>query len=53
MGHDESHKISRSSVLRAAVMGANDGIVSTSSILTGVVAGGGRCRGRCDVNGYR
>ncbi|MDT0178514.1 VIT family protein [Enterobacter sp. BRE11] len=41
MGHDESHKISRSSALRAAVMGANDGIVSTASILTGVVAGGG------------
>lgn len=41
MGHDESHKISRSSVLRAAVMGANDGIVSTASILTGVAAGGG------------
>lgn len=36
----ESHKISRSGRLRAAVMGANDGIVSTASLLTGVVAAG-------------
>lgn len=34
----ESHKIARSSALRAAVLGANDGIVSTASILTGVAA---------------
>lgn len=45
MRHDEYHKISRSNVLRAAVMGANDGIVSTASILTGVVAGGGSHNG--------
>jgi VIT1/CCC1 family predicted Fe2+/Mn2+ transporter len=36
--HGESHKISRSGWLRAAVLGANDGIVSTASLLTGVAA---------------
>ncbi|MDZ7280323.1 VIT family protein [Pantoea eucrina] len=34
----ETHKISRSGGLRAAVLGANDGIVSTASLLTGVAA---------------
>lgn len=34
----ETHKISRSGWLRAAVLGANDGIVSTASLLTGVAA---------------
>ncbi|MFB6327334.1 VIT family protein [Pantoea deleyi] len=38
MIHGESHKISRSGWLRAAVLGANDGIVSTASLLTGVAA---------------
>lgn len=45
MRHDESHKVFRSNVLRAAVMGANDGIVSTASILTGVAAGGSSYHG--------
>ncbi|HAU5566457.1 TPA: VIT family protein [Serratia fonticola] len=38
MLHGESHKIARSGWLRAAVLGANDGIVSTASLLTGVAA---------------
>lgn len=38
MIHGETHKISRSGGLRAAVLGANDGIVSTASLLTGVAA---------------
>lgn len=35
---DDPHYISRAGWLRAAVLGANDGIVSVSSILTGVAA---------------
>ncbi len=38
--HDESHFVTRASWLRAAVMGANDGIVSTASIIIGVAAAG-------------
>ena len=36
--HSESHRIDRISWLRAAVLGANDGIVSTASLLVGVAA---------------
>ena len=36
--HDERHNIGRIGWLRAAVLGANDGIVSTSSLLVGVAA---------------
>ncbi len=36
MGHDEHHYINRSPWLRAAILGANDGIVSTGSILMGI-----------------
>ncbi|CAD5201270.1 VIT family protein [Pseudomonas sp. FEN] len=36
--HAESHNSSRIGWLRAAVLGANDGIVSTSSLLIGVAA---------------
>lgn len=36
--HIENHMISRVGWLRAAVMGANDGIVSTASIIVGVAA---------------
>lgn len=36
--HDERHAISRVGWLRAAVLGANDGIVSTASLLVGVAA---------------
>lgn len=38
--HDEPHRSSRSGWLRAAVMGANDGILSISALLVGVAAGG-------------
>ncbi len=36
--HDELHYINRSGWLRAAVLGANDGIVSVSSLIVGVAA---------------
>lgn len=36
--HTENHNISRVGWLRAAVLGANDGIVSTASIIVGVAA---------------
>ena len=38
--HEEEHKSHRSGWLRAAVMGANDGIVSTASLIIGVAAAG-------------
>ncbi|MEE9368598.1 MAG: VIT family protein [Pontiella sp.] len=38
--HQESHKIHRSGRLRAAVLGANDGIVSTASLIVGVTTAG-------------
>jgi VIT1/CCC1 family predicted Fe2+/Mn2+ transporter len=41
MTHSEHHRIHRSGWLRAAVLGANDGIVSTASLIVGVTAGGG------------
>ena len=37
--HPESHLVSRIGWLRAAVLGANDGIVSTASLIVGVAAG--------------
>src|SRR5471032_597054 len=36
--HTESHRSDRIGWLRAAVLGANDGIVSTASLLIGVAA---------------
>ena len=51
-GHVERHASSRIGWLRAAVLGANDGIVSTASLIVGVAAAnrqpierarGGRC----------
>ncbi|MFY7852919.1 MAG: VIT1/CCC1 transporter family protein, partial [Brevundimonas sp.] len=36
--HRESHLVSRIGWLRAAVLGANDGIVSTASLVLGVAA---------------
>lgn len=36
--HEEHHKIHRAGRLRAAVMGANDGIVSIASLIVGVAA---------------
>ncbi len=38
--HPERHAVSRIGWLRAAVLGANDGIVSTSSLVVGVAAAG-------------
>jgi VIT1/CCC1 family predicted Fe2+/Mn2+ transporter len=39
--HVERHRTHRVGWLRAAVLGANDGIVSTASLVLGVAAGGG------------
>lgn len=36
--HEEHHYVSRTSWLRAAVLGANDGIISVSSLVIGVAA---------------
>lgn len=36
--HDERHAVSRIGWLRAAVLGANDGIISTASLIVGVAA---------------
>ncbi len=38
--HSERHAVSRIGWLRAAVLGANDGIVSTGSLIAGVAASG-------------
>ncbi len=38
MSRQEHHKIHRSGWLRAAVLGANDGIVSTASLIVGIAA---------------
>jgi VIT1/CCC1 family predicted Fe2+/Mn2+ transporter len=38
--HRERHRIARAGWLRAAVLGANDGIVSTASLIVGVAAAG-------------
>lgn len=40
MRHTEKHRILRTGWLRAAVLGANDGIVSTASLVLGVAAAG-------------
>ena len=40
MPHLEAHTIRRIGWLRAAVLGANDGIVSTASLVIGVAAAG-------------
>lgn len=37
-GHGESHASGRSGWLRAAVLGANDGVISTASLVMGVAA---------------
>ncbi len=39
--HTEIHRVSRVGWLRAAVLGANDGIVSTASLILGVAAAAG------------
>ncbi|WP_433933331.1 VIT1/CCC1 transporter family protein [Brevundimonas diminuta] len=38
MAHSESHRVERIGWLRAAVLGANDGLVSTASLIVGVAA---------------
>jgi VIT1/CCC1 family predicted Fe2+/Mn2+ transporter len=38
--HDEAHTSHRAPRLRAAVLGANDGLLSTSSLVVGVAAAG-------------
>lgn len=40
MTHEETHKSHRVGWLRAAVLGANDGLVSTASLIIGVAAAG-------------
>lgn len=40
MPHTESHRVDRIGWLRAGVLGANDGIVSTASLVVGVAASG-------------
>ena len=40
MPHQEMHFLQRSGWLRASVLGANDGIISTASLLMGVAAAG-------------
>ena len=40
-GHAERHAVSRLGWLRAAVLGANDGILSTSSLIIGVASAHG------------
>ncbi len=39
-GHRETHLVARVGWIRAAVLGANDGIVSTASLIIGVAAAG-------------
>jgi vacuolar iron transporter family protein len=40
--HTESHRVDRIGWLRAAVLGANDGIISTGSLIVGVAAAGAK-----------
>ncbi|MEO7217365.1 MAG: VIT family protein [Gemmatimonadaceae bacterium] len=44
MEHGEQHRTQRTGWLRAAVLGANDGIVSTASLVLGVAAAGASTR---------
>ena len=39
--HHETHRIGRAGWLRAAVLGANDGLISTSGLVVGLSAAGG------------
>ena len=45
MRHAEIHRTQRIGWLRAAVLGANDGIVSTASLVLGVAAAGADSKG--------
>jgi VIT1/CCC1 family predicted Fe2+/Mn2+ transporter len=44
-GHQETHRTGRAGWLRAAVLGANDGLVSTASLMVGVAASGAGASG--------
>jgi vacuolar iron transporter family protein len=44
--HAEAHRGEHAGWLRAAVLGANDGLVSTASLMVGVAASGAACM-RC------
>lgn len=43
--HDEDHRSGRIGILRAGVLGANDGLVSTASLIVGVAAAGSPASG--------
>lgn len=45
MRHSELHRTHRTGWLRAAVLGANDGVVSTASLVLGVAAAGAETKG--------
>ena len=47
--HRERHRTDRIGWLRAAVLGANDGIVSTASLVVGVAAAHSTARSRVRV----
>ncbi|WP_408832189.1 hypothetical protein [Acidocella sp.] len=47
--HPETHLMERTGWLRVAVLGANDGIISTSSLILGVISAGGLPRAVCVV----
>jgi VIT1/CCC1 family predicted Fe2+/Mn2+ transporter len=49
----EVHLSHRSNWLRAAVLGANDGILSTASLVLGVAASGGQRSQICSSSGPR
>ena len=38
--HAETHKLQHASWLRAAVLGANDGLISTAGLVVGMAAAG-------------
>ena len=45
LSHSEVHMAHRIGWLRAAVLGANDGILSTSTLVVGVASAGSASRG--------
>lgn len=47
--HSEKHLVDRIGWLRAAVLGANDGIVSTASLIVGVAAAAAKQKDRKSV----
>ncbi len=49
--HRETHRLSRSGWLRAAVLGANDGIISTAALVVGVAAAAGASHGQVMISG--